>query len=256
MDARVGGHRTCTMEYNDVSDFICSNVTLKLPDIQKMKFCFIEYVNNTNVDDPYIDQCYLKVNMPMQRLVQFVPLARARELAKMHGIEPGSQSTLKKLKLLFEEHLDCSICNTHVTVISAQPVTNEYKRVWKQQSLLKKTVVEKQLILEQTQQRVAKHRSKKNNTEFETCDLTSVFPPPPVDRTLSHQIINAACSKLKPESFEEAGCAICGQLVPASSLSRLSAVKKYLHILEAPGYTRQERHKMLESPSLARASTQ
>lgn len=117
------------MEYNDISDFTCSNETLQLPDIEKMKFCFIEYVNHTNFNDPFSDQCYLKMNMPMQRLVQFMPLSQARQLAKMHGIEPGSQSTLKKLKLLFEEHLDCSICNTHVTqaIISAQPAKNEYK---------------------------------------------------------------------------------------------------------------------------------
>ena len=36
---------------------------------------------------------------------------------------------------------------------------------------------------------------------------------------------------------------MCGQLVPISLLSRLSAVKSYLHLLEAPGFTRQERHK-------------
>ena len=90
---------------------------------------------------------------------------------------------------------------------------------------------------------MSKHRSGKGNAEFVISDLASVFPPPPVDRTLAHKIINAACSKLKPESFEEAGCAVCGQLVPVSSLSRLSAVKKHLHILEAPDLTRQERHK-------------
>jgi hypothetical protein len=52
-----------------------------------------------------------------------------------------------------------------------------------------------------------------------------------------------ACSKLKPENFEEKGCAVCGQLVSISLLSKLSAVKNYLHILEAPGCTRQERYK-------------
>ena len=74
-------------------------------------------------------------------------------------------------------------------------------------------------------------------------DLALIFPPVPLDRVLSHGAITAACKKFDPKNFEEAGCAVCGQLVPLSSLTRLSAVKNYLHILEAPGTTRQERHK-------------
>jgi hypothetical protein len=102
---------------------------------------------------------------------------------------------------------------------------------------------EKQLIREQTQKRVAHHCSEKNHLNLDTGNLASVFPPPPVEKSLSHSVIDTACSKLKPESFEEKGCAVCGQLTPISSLSKLSAVKNYLHNLEAPGYTRQERHK-------------
>jgi hypothetical protein len=65
-----------------------------------------------------------------------------------------------------------------------------------------------------------------------------------LNKDLSHKILSAACLKLKSESFEETGCAVCGQLVLLSSLSRLSAVKTYLHVLDAPGFTRQERHKV------------
>jgi hypothetical protein len=65
-----------------------------------------------------------------------------------------------------------------------------------------------------------------------------------VDKKLSLKIINASCSKLKPETFEEKGYAVCGQLISVASLSRLSAVKNYLHILGAPGFTRQERVKI------------
>ena len=75
-------------------------------------------------------------------------------------------------------------------------------------------------------------------------DLASVFPPDPVDKILSHQIVTAACAKLKPGAFEEAGCAICGQLVTMSKLSKLSAMKQYLHSLENPGTSRQERYKL------------
>ena len=162
----------------------------------------------------------------------------------MHGIQPGARATVAQLKSLFEQHV-CDICSTHVTIISVQSSFKQRMQKSQKKYNEKKTDEEKQLTREQTQLRVAKHCSLKieNEQNFETCDLASVFPPPPVDRILSHKIIDAACSKLKPESFEEKGCAVCGQLVPISLLSRLSAVKSYLHLLEAPGFTRQERRK-------------
>ena len=53
-------------------------------------------------------------------------------------------------------------------------------------------------------------------------------------------VISETCKKFAPPSFEEAGCAVCGQLTSVTSLSRLSAMQNYLHILNAPGVTRQE----------------
>jgi hypothetical protein len=165
-------------------------------------------------------------------------------LYQLHGgIQPGAQATVAHLKSLFEEHV-CDVCCAHVAIISVLPSFKDHMQMSKRNGLKRKTDDEKQLIQEQTQLRVAKHHSAKNDMNFDTCDLASIFPPPPVDKILSHKIIEAACSKLKPESFEEKGCAVCGQLVPISLLSRLSAVKSYLHILEAPGFTRQERHKV------------
>ncbi|KAM6490324.1 hypothetical protein JOM56_014301, partial [Amanita muscaria] len=43
--------------------------------------------------------------------------------------------------------------------------------------------------------------------------------------------------------FEEAGCAVCGELKPLVNLSRLKYIKKMLHILHVPGITRMERKK-------------
>jgi hypothetical protein len=86
--------------------------------------------------------------------------------------------------------------------------------------------------------------TERNNIENELVeDLALIFPPAPLDRTLSHKAITSACKKFDPKFFEEAGCAVCGQLVPLSSLTRLSAVKNFLHVLEAPGASRQERQK-------------
>ena len=63
------------------------------------------------------------------------------------------------------------------------------------------------------------------------------FPPMPIDSKLQHKIVSEFCKSLTPDALEEAGCAVCGQLVPVSELTRLKAVKNLLHILHASGVT-------------------
>ena len=238
----LGGHRTRVMKYDEISAFITDDMMKNYPGIETNEFYYIAYVHK-DVVVQYSAECYLKLVLPMNKLVAFIPITEGRQLAKMHGIQPGARATIAQLKLLFEQHV-CDICSTHVTIISVQPSFKLRMQRSQKNYIESKTDEKKQLTCEQTQLRVAKHRSVKKDMNFDTCDLASVFPPCPVDRILSHKIIDTACSKLTPESFEEKGCAVCGQLVPISLLSRLSAVKSYLHILEAPGFTRQERHKV------------
>jgi hypothetical protein len=233
----MGGHKTCIIKYKDVSAFTNSNLLHKFSDIETKVFCFIDYVHMSNTNEYYAD-CYLHVKFPMHKLIQFVSIARARQLAVMHDLDIGPRTSLAQLKLLFKSHIACNICNSHVTIVSVQTCYKE-----KQHLILNNDDERKQLVQQQTRQRVTKHRSKKNDLDLDICELTSIFPPQPVDKKLSLKIIDACCSKLKPENFEEKGCAVCGQLICIASLSKLSAVKNYLHILEAPGCTRQERYK-------------
>ncbi|KAF8218502.1 hypothetical protein L208DRAFT_1150409, partial [Tricholoma matsutake] len=66
------------------------------------------------------------------------------------------------------------------------------------------------------------------------------FPPAPLSEELSHEIISHFCANSLAAALEEAGCAVCGQLVPVSQLSKLKAVKNLLHVLHASGITRVE----------------
>jgi hypothetical protein len=240
MSRPFGGYRTRSLKYKDIKPFITDNTKSKCPGIELKEFHFIDYVHRDAVDQ-YAAGCYLAIEPPMKQLVHFVPVAKGRQLANMHGIQPGAHSTIAQLKSLFNDHVACDTCDTHITVISVQPSVKERKQELNKNQFSNKTDNEMQFIQEQTKQRVAKHRSENGILDFGTCDLTSYFPPPPVDSILSHKVLEAACSKLKPELFEEKGCAVCGQLVSISLLSKLSAVKNHLHILEAPGFTRQER---------------
>ncbi|KAF9496582.1 hypothetical protein BDN71DRAFT_1357567, partial [Pleurotus eryngii] len=68
----------------------------------------------------------------------------------------------------------------------------------------------------------------------------SSFPPPPPNRETIHAVISSASSKFQPASFEEVGCAVCGQLVLTTKTSALKSVKRMLHVLEAANVTRVE----------------
>ena len=74
------------------------------------------------------------------------------------------------------------------------------------------------------------------------------YPPPPFDKTLSHKIISNFCAKSNKTSIEEAGCGVCGQLVPTASaqLTRLKAVKNLLSVLQVPDVKRMQRKKKSE----------
>ncbi|KAJ7784235.1 hypothetical protein B0H16DRAFT_1241476, partial [Mycena metata] len=50
------------------------------------------------------------------------------------------------------------------------------------------------------------------------------FPPKPLSRAAVHHIISRHCKTVRPSSFIEAGCAVCGYLVP---LKQLTLLEKY-----------------------------
>ncbi|KAF8239221.1 hypothetical protein L208DRAFT_1215426, partial [Tricholoma matsutake] len=67
------------------------------------------------------------------------------------------------------------------------------------------------------------------------------FPPNPLLKNLSHSVITGFCEDTSPSVFQEAGCAVCGQLTQHRHLSKLNKIKKLLHVLHAEGATCQER---------------
>lgn len=70
--------------------------------------------------------------------------------------------------------------------------------------------------------------------------LTSANFPPPHDilgPDLEMKIVSDFCKDLEPSHFEEAGCAVCGQLSLKHDLVHLKIMKNFLHILEEPDVT-------------------
>jgi hypothetical protein len=152
----TGGYRTRAMTYNHISSFISNNAKSKCTDIESKKFHFVEYIDRMMIEQ-YSAEFYLQVNIPMHVLIRFVPMLRAHELAKLHGIEAGFKSSTAALESLFKDHQVCAVCETHITIICVQLSFNEHKKLRNQKVLLKKTDEEKKSLQEKNQKRVAAH---------------------------------------------------------------------------------------------------
>lgn len=73
-------------------------------------------------------------------------------------------------------------------------------------------------------------------------DLSKIpFPPKRLKFRELHKILTRYCAKVKPSQFVEAGCAVCGYLVPVKYLTPLAKYRGDLSLLHAEGVTRRER---------------
>ena len=238
-----GGYKPRAISYVDIKDYITADEICK-GELATSNFQYLDHLDASN-SKKYTDKQHIHVHLPLHILAGLVPLGICRSIAAIHDIAAGSHTTLPMMKSLFKEHT-CDKCVSCLTIFAMQPSKNQCKKIQRKKAESMKTEEQKDLEREKTRIRVADYRMQKHFDEFGE-DLESVFPPSPLNKDLSQKVIESACKKLDPTSFEEAGCAVCGQLTPLTELSRLTAVKNYLKILEAPGITRQERSKISDN---------
>ena len=178
-----------------------------------------------------------------------------QKIARIHKIPISSHwnltKNLKDLVDMFEGHSSCINCTLYKCVLKVQLSP----------SLIRKDASAK-AFADLTEEKRSDSDSEPNKTKQTSRKKTKgsnsiskhavdpipsppAFPPPPLTKELSETIIQQwpGCRKeTKLSWLEESGCAVCGELVPISWLSRLKSVKKMLWIvLAAPGVTQTER---------------
>ncbi|KDR65410.1 hypothetical protein GALMADRAFT_37237, partial [Galerina marginata CBS 339.88] len=141
-----------------------------------------------------------------------------KTIARVHGISfsgrLSNEANIHKLKNHY-----CGECNTHFAIFKKHKTLKEKKS---------KT------------QKKWRHASSCNNKS------DPHFPPPPPNAELLHRIIDGYCKDSHPSNFEEAGCAVCGQLQKLQSMSNLNKADLNLNILKSEGMTRLERKNTFE----------
>jgi hypothetical protein len=185
---------------------------------RKLTYKFVGHVDSTGLCNYPISQGYIHVNVPLQQLMPLLPGPAVLSLAHIHKIPMSSHTPRKHMQTYFDHH-NCISCNLYCSVFEC-------------------TTVKPCGMLD---------APKPNRTADPIIPEGPVlFPPTPLDSTLSHKIIKSFCAESDPATLEEAGCAICGRLIRLSKLSKLKSVGNLLHILNMVGVTRVERTTILD----------
>jgi len=169
--------------------------------------------------------------MAMVLLGRWCKTTQANEVAKEHNLHALSHKSLAEKRAAIKSHICTKSCNECVTL---------FKAVKKSQKTRQRQTKEKMKVVSQPKvgrkprgkpkQAVTNHKYYvKNNVQF---------PPSPPSNRLMHKIISGFCDDTRPSKFEEAGCAVCGQLVIMSDLIKLTDIKCSMDPLVRVGVTR------------------
>ena len=170
-------------------------------------------------------------NIPLSSIANILTATQANEVAKKHNLHGLSHKPLAQKQTAIKSHICTKICNEQVTIFKAVDKNKKAKQCLNKE---KKTVSQPKVgrKLWAKPKRAVKKITNiilKNNVQF---------PPSPPSERLMHKIISGFCDDTHPRKFEEAGCAVCGQLVIMPNLIKLIDIKCSLDPLVRVGVTR------------------
>ena len=237
----LGGGRPHVFAASEVLPFICGPVSGN-----DKYFTFVDYVDVETSKTMNISEGCVVAAIPLLNLVPHVPVRTATKIGHYHKIKFGSHVPKNQIVEHFAGH-QCVDCPPCVGIFKGRQkliVRTKASTTQSHHSCITPVLVKQELnAVTNVKPEGAKsigHLSDGGATEQESVP-NHLYPPPPLSSDLAHTVIRDFCDESQPSRFEEAGCAVCGQLTPTSSLSPLKSIKGMLGILESPGVTRVER---------------
>jgi len=170
----------------------------------------------------------------------------AKSIAKMHRVHVRSKATSTEILTLFEGHW-CACCDDFVSVFQLHSSKSDSERSKLRYARLDDTLKKKRQEHDRRNERSESSKRKKAAKRKETTSDKGLkhheFPPSPPSKPLRESIVRGWYEDTSPEVFMEGGCAVCGQLIPLSRLSKLSESECNLDVLarDGLGVTRLER---------------
>jgi hypothetical protein len=168
---------------------------------------------------------------------------QANEVAKEHNLHALSHKPLAEKRTAVKSHVCTMSCNRCVTMF--KPVNKNKKSIQRQHGTKAKEIKNHPKVGRKSQPERKAVRVARNYKYYTQENVK--FPPSPPSKRLMHKIISGFCNDTHPSKLEEAGCAVCGQLVVMTKLKKMSHIKCSLDPLVRIGVTRLPR-KSVDDP--------
>jgi Helitron helicase-like domain at N-terminus/PIF1-like helicase len=235
----VGGGRSARINYEHLKPYIVST-EVQLNDAHEFSYIYSRHctIDNALQEIQTGREALLVCNIPLAQIANILTSTQATEVAKEHNLIRLSRKSLADKRAAVESHVCTISCNRCVTIF--KPVKKNKK------SILCTKRKEKKVNIKVGKKSWGKPARAVTNHKYYVQEKLK-FPPSPPSRRLMHKIISGFCNDTHPCKFEEAGCAVCGQLVVMTKLIKLSDVKCSLDPLVHVGVTRLPR-KSVDDP--------
>ena len=233
-----GGGRSARTDYEFLKPYVVSmEIQLKNPD----EFSYV-YGSHCTIDNAMQEiqttgEAQLVCNIPLALVANILTSTQANEVAKEHNV-PVSRMSVAEKRRAVESHICTRSCNRHVTLF--KPVKRSEKSIRQKKNCGTKVREIKNHPKVGKKSWGKKARAVTNHKYYVRENIK--FPPLPPSKRLMHKIITGFCNDTHLSKFEEAGCAVCGQLLVMTKLIKLTDIKCSLDPLVRIGVTRLPRN--------------
>ena len=273
----IGGGRPYLFSHQSIVSFIKKQNEVSTAHV----FQYVDYVDEVGCLNYPVELGFVHADMLLTDIIPHLSKNMIQKIASSHKISFSSWWHLPKDQLIkaFKGH-NCINCTSYTSIFKVQ-ISPSFKKRQSSANAFANLTEEDRVKRNQKKKKI-RDQAKSHDKEKKKCsacdstpkkkhkcakscvdakdkqyvcdsqtqsatDELSAFPPPALTEELSETIIRNWCKATDPSVLEEAGCAVCGELVPVKQLSRLKAIKKLLNILAAPGVTRVERKSSAQS---------
>ena len=236
----LGGGSSARTEYGFLKPYVVSmEIQLKNPDQFNYVYGSHQKIDKAMQEIQTSGEPLLVCSIPLALVANILTSIQANEVVKEHNLCVSKKALAEKRKVI-ETHVCTISCSQHVTVF--KPVKKNQKSIRRQCSdkIKVKEIKTHPKVGRKSQGKIS--RVARNYKYYIRENIK--FPPSPPSRRLMHKIISGFCNDIHPSKFEEAGCAVCGQLVAMTELVRLTDVKISFDPLVRIGVTRLPRKSM------------
>jgi hypothetical protein len=240
----IGGGKF-QLTFQVLCSYVITSCLHSLPD-NNCLYHFVSLVSYQNAMElAKKDKSLIVCRMPLAAVTNYLTLGQAKSIAKIHGVFVAHCAPLATIVQALIGHQCLQHCYDNVFIFKPVASTKEQKNNWENglHKVKRKERTRKQRLAIRKHQKCVLSKTKRSaeNKVAYASNKHCKFPPAPPSDKLVHKIITGFCKDTHPSQFQEAGCAVCGQLTLLTHLSKLDEITYSLDPLIRNGVTAVER---------------